>query len=1055
MQELLPFGRWLKRLRAERDLTQEALADAVGCAGQTIRTFESGTRRPSRELAERLAVVLQLPAEQRADFVRQARAALSGSAAEQESPRRRDEGALPTPATSGGATASAQGTSNSMTGPGHTTILATKLYVPRARAELVPRPRLLSRLDAGLAGPLTLIAAPAGFGKTTILADWFRQKNQSSLNVAWLALDAGDSDLVLFLRYVIAALRTIAPGIGGPVLALLASAQTPPLQSVLPVLVNELTTLPEHSLLVLDDYHVIDAPLVHQALAFLLDHLPPQLRLVIASRVDPPLPLARLRARGQLTELRAHDLRFTADEAATFLREVMGLRLGEEDVAALEARTEGWIAGLQLAALAMRDRGDHTSFVRAFAGSNRFVVDYLVEEVIERLPTHLQTFVLQTSLLDRLCGPLCDAVLGVGDASEDASPGPQHSYSQALLAELERGNLFLIPLDDERRWYRYHHLFGEVVRARLQQGATADQVAELHDRASVWYEQEGLETEAIQHALASRRWEHAMRLLVLFIPTVVNRSQFHTAVGWLEALPDALLSAHPTLCVYHAGVLMYTNQVDAADLRLDDAERALAASEPGRYRPDEARIIEGHVAVIRGAIFRIRGDLERCVALSRQALALLPEVEPTPLKLRAVAGLNASRAFQVTGDVTAPVEQLATSIVARVRASGNRYALLTSITNLARLQVLAGRLRQGMTTYEDARSVAAGPGELQAVVGGPAYYFGTGDLLREWNDLALAADVLQSGMELVQGTLTVDADVITLGYIATARLQQAQGEHARSLQTLATFFDVARTGRFAAPLLARAAAAQAQLVLAQGDLAAAERWADAAGIRDDEELSFLREGEHLVLARLRIAQERAGQGSHGAEQALRLLDRLLATAEAGARMGSVIEILILQALALRLQGNSARALSTLERALLLAAPERYIRIFVDEGPSMTAMLIEAHARGIVPDFVATLLAANGGGIPAQGSSTPERGELPPADAPVAEPQSAVPLVEPLTAREWEVLRLLVAGHSNQAIAEELVVAVGTVKRHVNSILSKLQAQSRLEAVARARELALV
>ncbi|HEX9371402.1 MAG TPA: hypothetical protein VF897_10360, partial [Roseiflexaceae bacterium] len=388
-------------------------------------------------------------------------------------------------------------------------LLGTKLYMPRARPDLVTRPRLFARLDAGLHAVLTLVCAPAGFGKSTLLAEWLRRTGRPA---AWLGLDAGDSDPAVFLRYLVAALQALAPEVGATVLGLLQSPQPPPLEPLLTVLLNDLAALPQDSLLVLDDYHVLAAPPIHQAVSFLIDHLPPTLHLVIATREDPSLPLARLRARRQVAELRADQLRFTADEAAAFLTEVMGLPLSAADAAALEAHTEGWIAGLQLAALAMRDRADYTGFIAAFTGSNRFIVDYLTDEVLSRQPSHIQTFLLQTSILDRLCGPLCVAVLGVGGQRSgvgetplipDPRPLIPDSYSQLILEQLERANLFVTPLDAERRWYRYHHLFGEVLRERLQRGAAAAAVATLHRRASAWYEQQGLLQEAVQHALAA------------------------------------------------------------------------------------------------------------------------------------------------------------------------------------------------------------------------------------------------------------------------------------------------------------------------------------------------------------------------------------------------------------------------------------------------------------------------------------------------------------------------------------------------------------------------
>ena len=416
-----------------------------------------------------------------------------------------------------------------------TSILATKLYIPPPRSKAVPRPRLVARLNEGLHRKLTLISAPAGFGKTTLVSEWVAGCERP---VAWLSLDEGDNDLARFLAYLVAALQTITADMGKGLLAGLQSPQPPPIELILTTLLNEITTIPDHFVLVLDDYHVIDAQPVDHALTFLLEHLPPQMHLVIATREDPQLPLARLRARGQLTELRAADLRFTPSEAAEFLNQVMGLNLSADDIAALETRTEGWIAGLQMAALSMQGRSDTASFIQAFTGSHRFVLDYLVEEVLQRQPERVRSFLLQTAILDRLSGPLCDAVTGREDG-------------RGMLDALERGNLFVVPLDDRRQWYRYHHLFADVLQARLME-EQPDQVSGLHRRASAWYEQNGLPSDAIRHALAAEDFERAADLIELAGPMVEESSLTATWLGWVRALPDELVRIRPVLSVRYA-----------------------------------------------------------------------------------------------------------------------------------------------------------------------------------------------------------------------------------------------------------------------------------------------------------------------------------------------------------------------------------------------------------------------------------------------------------------------------------------------------------------------
>src|SRR6266571_3715789 len=890
-------------------------------------------------------------------------------------------------------------------------LLATKLHVPRLPAQFIRRSRLVERLQQGMERALTLVSAPAGFGKTTLVAQWLAE---SGTPVAWLSLEPEDNEPVRFLSYLIAALQRLDLHVGNAMLPLLQAPRPAPLERVMALVINDLIAGAARDFaLVLDDYHVITAEAIHRALLFLLGHLPSHMHLIIATRADPPLLLAGLRARGQLTEVRAADLRFATDEVSAFLREVMKLDLEAWAIAALERRTEGWVVGLQLAALSLQGGGDVSTFLAAFTGSHRFVLAYLSEEVLSLQPAAVQTFLLHTSILERLSGELCDAVTG-------------QQGSQAMLEALDRANLFVVALDEERGWYRYHHLFAEVLKSRLQQGEVS-LVAELHRRASAWYEQHEMLAEAIQHALAAPDLERATHLIEHHGISFALRGEVHTMLGWLNALPDAVVRRHTRLCLYSAVMLLFTNQVEAAETRLHDVEQGLLVTVPN----DQDRVIRGQIALIRANLLRSCGDLARALAFARQALELLPETEDR-FRLPALVGVASS--YLVSGDVTLAAEQVAMATVAFVRASDDLFALLQSITCLARLQGLQGQLRRAASTYGEAVRVLPGQGGLQSLLGSPAYYFGLGDLLREWNELDAAERHLVDGMDLVRGTLTVFADEVTLGYIALARLLQARGEYSRALATLDAFTNLASLRHFVPQMLARGKAVRAQVELAQANLAAAIRWADGSGLSlADEDLSYPREQEYLILARVRIAQGREDLARPFLQEALGLLDRLLQDAEAKARLGSALEILVLRALALQAHGDRIGALTTLEHALTRAEPEGYIRLFVDEGVPMRTLLRQAH--GIVPDYVATLLAVFG----EQHVSAVPAGSM---------------LAEPLTEREREVLGLLSTGASNREIARRLVVSLGTVKKHVSNICGKLGVQSRMQAIARARALQL-
>jgi LuxR family transcriptional regulator, maltose regulon positive regulatory protein len=910
-------------------------------------------------------------------------------------------------------------------------LLAAKLSVPGHPARLVERPSLAERLRAGLEGKLTLIVAPAGFGKTTLLSAWRASPAGSVTPLAWVALDAADSEPRRFWSYVLAAIDTLQPTLAADALALLQSPQPPPIDAVLTTLLNALGRLPADAVLVLDDYHLIDDPAIHHALAFLLDHLPPQLHLAITTRADPPLPLARLRARQQLTELRASDLRFTQDEAASFLTELMGLPLSAGDVATLEARTEGWVAGLQFAALAMRNRSDLAGFIQAFSGSHRFVVDYLAEEVVNRLPAHLRSFVLQTSVLERLCGPLCDAVLGF-DQRDAQSQFAGGAYSQLLLEELERANLFLVALDDERRWYRYHHLFADALRARLYGGASAGEVARLYQRAVAWYEQAELIDEAVRMAFQGQAHGHTAELIERHARTIIlAKGDVLQVRGWLDRLPQALILERPRLALIAGLTLTLTAQFAAA-------EQLIRAAAPAFDAPELGPSLRGELIALRATLARFQGDHAASQAHARQALALLA---PDDHATRAGAYLNIGVAALAQADVAA-----AQSALAEAAALGERAASLwvaqAALEELMSLQGRMGRLRQ---VFETAGQAAQLSGRLrgQALPAAGMGLVGSAEVLYEWNDLAGAEQAAARATQLLRGS--VERLLKVRGALVLARVCQARGEHADALAVVErceAWF--AQTGIAAPVALAWLAAERARLWVRQGELAAAARWEQGCGFAADGELGCV---QRLALVWLRLAQ-----GRHDASATLA---ELLPALEAAGWRRYLAEALLAQALLAQAQGDRSAAHAALQRALALAEPENYIRLFVDAGAPVERLLVEASgeladspAQPAPLGYVTRLLEA---------FPTEAQGRAPPAHGRTRTQMRAGPglLIEPLSAREIEILRLIADGHSNQAIAERLVLAVGTVKKHINNLFGKLDVQSRTQALARARELNLL
>ena len=909
---------------------------------------------------------------------------------------------------------------------GQDVLLATKLHVPRLQPGLVPRPRLVEALGGALERALILISAPAGFGKTALLADWIRQEGRPA---AWVSLDAGDNDPVRFWRHAAAALDRVHPGTGERIAPLLGIPAPYSFEALVTALVNELASQPgeDEALLVLDDYHLIGSRSVHTSLEFLLEHLPDSLHLVLATRADPPLPLARLRARGQLTEVRTADLRFTVAEAAALFRQATGVDLPGASVAALTSRTEGWAAGLQLAALSLRGQPDAAGFVAAFSGSHRYVLDYLAEEVFDRQPEELRKFLLDTSVLERLSGPLCDAVTG-------------RAASQALLEQIEAAGLFLAPLDEVRGWWRYHHLFADLLRARLQQEQPA-QATRLHRNAAAWCEEHGLADDAVRHAVAARDMTWAARLIEQHFDTVcVARGETATTQRWLSALPADLVSSRPRLLLAQAFLAAHGGGMEEVERLVDAAERMAAGVAGEPFEPAAGRAgsllvnVPAHIALCRSYLAYLRGDAEGVARFASYALAELGEGERVlDLAIRA----NLALAEWLRGRL-AEAERALVSRIAWWRAAGeSTVAIWGDVYELSQVQLARGRLDEADRTCRRALEITTA-GRPPVTAAGPAYV-GLGQAAYQRDDLDTALHHVSEGVALCR-QLAYTPPLAT-GLATLAWIRQATGDPAAALDAIG---EAMRAAPGPPGLLNPVQAQRARLLLANGDLAAAARWAEERGLGSDGQPDYVREPEYLVLARVLIAQGQPGQ-------ALALLDRLHAAAITQDRTGSVIEAGALRALAMAACGDEAGAVAALAEALTLACPQGYVRIFADEGASMGTLLgqlsaaqraRQGEANGVPPDYLARVQAA-----------FRPRHVAPLARARVA--TGSPQLVEPLTARELEVLQLLAAGRSNQRIARELVVVLDTVKKHVSHVLAKLGAANRTEAVARARDLDLI
>jgi len=864
-------------------------------------------------------------------------------------------------------------------------ILKTKIHIPLPRPNLISRPRLLEKLNIGLNRKLTLISAPAGFGKTTLLSDWVQD---CQVPVAWLSLDEGDNDINRFFGHFIAALHSIkrleAAHIGETSLAALKSNQMKSETLLVTGLINDIDANLPPFVVILDDFHEIDAAQINEMLRFLVDNLPPNMHIFLASRADPSWSLSRLRIGDQLVEVRAEDLRFTLEEGQVFLNRKMDLHLSLDDVRALEARTEGWIAGLQMAALSMQGRHDKSDFIRSFSGSHHFVLDYLMEEVLKKQKDAIHKFLLKTSILERMTAPLCDAITDRED-------------SHLILSQLETDNLFVIPLDDERRWYRYHHLFVDLLRKRLHQEHRYS-VQSLHQRASAWYEENGLMVDAMTHTLKARDFERAAERIEQIGWATFTRGEMSKVLRWISELPQDILLSRPQLRILNAWAL-------AKSGRLEEVEACLQGVDSKKMR--------GEVAAVRAYAAGVHGNLSQTVELTQIALALLPEAERA---MRAIVTQNLGVAYHWGGDPIAATQTL-TKAAELTRQAGQKFQTLTTLAILGRAHEIQGNLHMAAEIYQNAVELASEAEEQPVPFAGMAHV-GMAGVLYEWNDLEGALEHALEGVRLSKLGGFVVYQVF--GYAILAKIYEANRDHEQANEMLRKAEWLGQESEYDL-VMALVAEMRVRMWMNQKNFQAANTWAQAHLTDSTENLDSAEEITQITVARVF-----AGQGKF--KEALSLINQLLAPAQDARRMENVLKILTLQAVVCQGLHKLGRANSVLEQALSFAESEGYYRIFVDHGEPMGRLLRSALKQGVYPNYVARLLEQS------------EKG---------AEPAQA--LIDPLSDRETEVLRLIVAGLSNQEIAADLIIAESTVKTHINHIYGKLNVTSRAQAIAKARE----
>jgi len=892
-----------------------------------------------------------------------------------------------------------------------TPLLTTKLYIHPPRSNLVPRPRLMERLNAGQSGKLTLISAPAGFGKTTLLAEWISINDKSFV---WLSLEDDDNNIKRFFTYLVAALQQIDEAIGDGILALLDAPGDPPIETLNTLLINNIISLEIEFCLVLDDYHLITNQTIHKAINFLLEHLPPNAHIVISGRVDPPITISRLRARDQITEVRPNDLRFVESEAITFLNERSGLDLSPEDLSALLSRTEGWITGLQLAALSMQDRQDKHEFVTAFSGSHHYIIDYLLDEVMARQSQEVRTFLYRTSILNRFCAPLSDAVLEISD-------------SRRIIHAIDEANLFIVPLDDERQWYRYHHLFAEFLNQRLQE-REPEKVPELHRRASDWMEHNDLIVEAINHSLVGEDYGRAAQLVESIGPNMMMQSEFDQLGNWLDAMPKELVENWPWLCIIRAWMYDRWAQFELGEHYLQCAEAAVNSTHSPASGEDE-KIIRGQISAIRALYALKKAQIPESIEFSNQALNFLPK----DYFNRGVAYLSLGWAKKVQGDLSGAIQAYDKGRRASL-AAGNQILAQVSILEIGKTQSLQGHLRQAAETFREAIGFTYEKSEIKIPYAGPAS-ISLANILREWDELDAAMRLLEEGIEIGLASKIVDA--VAVGYASMALVALAQGDLEAAVQaTKKTERMVKDIPDLEPETLAKTLDSRVRLSISQNKLTEAAGYIQERGLSVDTNIKYIGDYEHIILARVLIHSGRENSPAQDVSDANKLLKEILKMASSTGYFNLRIEALALQAMAYDVQGQHDRALNSLEEALSLAEPEGYIRTFLDEGEPMKVLLHNASSRQISEAYVSKLLAA----------FEPDKIKI------KAISQS---LVEPLSKRENEVLHLLSTELTGPEIAQELSISLNTMRTHTKNIYSKLDANNRRAAVSRAEQLNLL